>query len=249
MLKTILKPRKFDNDQWVKLITQRPKTILSANSKLYKDGIVNFTLPAYKALVVVNGKLREFKTCQNAGQCLNWCYASAGAYSFDNSMIKHHRNLQFLISDPFEFVEQFVKEINSKKKLKFVRFHDSGDMVPEFWPVYKTIMERCPHIKFYAYSKMVSFFKSLYNEKQVPSNFSVVYSEGGTQDKLINTKVDRHSRVFKNRKTLRAFKYVEAYKSDLPAANPKNTKIGLIIHGSAVSMNIIRKNKFFNITQ
>ena len=243
MLKTITRPRKFNDAQWIERISIRPKKILTSNSKLSLDGIWNFTLPAFNANVVIDGQLQTIRTCEGAGACVNFCYACGSCYTFDNSMIKHHRNLQYMISDPFNYVEQVVKEINSKRNLKFLRWHDSGDFIPMLWPLYKAIMERCPQIQFYAYTKMVSFIKNLYNEKQVPNNFSVIYSFGGIGDNQIDINIDKHSRIFKNRKDLRAAGYVEAYKSDKPAANPKNRKIGLIVHGSAVQMNIINKNK------
>lgn len=246
MLKTIIKPRKFNDDEWKNIIQVRPKTILSSNSKLQKDGIWNFTLPAVNALVVIDGKLQKFNTCEGAGICKNFCYASSSSYSFDNSLIKHTRNLQFILSDPFEFVEQFVKEVKSKRNLTAIRWHDSADFNPKLWSVYKEIMTRLPNIRFYAYTKMVKFFKEM-DSKEIQKNLTLIFSYGGIHDRLIDRNKDRHARIFNSRAELRKAKYTEAYKSDKPASNPKNMRIGLIVHGSAVAMNIMKKNDSINI--
>lgn len=247
MIKTIIRPRKFNNDQWKALITVRPKELLSSNSKLKKDGIWNFSLPAMFAdMCDSQGNLHKITTCQGAGDCKNFCYASGGCYSFDHVMVKHHRNLQFMYSDPFEFVEQMVMEINKKKTLKFLRWHDAADFLPEFWPLYKTIMERCPNVQFYAYTKMVPFFKDLQDKGQIPSNFTLIFSFGGKWDNMIDINKDRHSRVFRNRKELRLHGYADCHVSDIPAAKGRNNKIGLIVHGSAVNMKIIKKNNIMN---
>ena len=246
MMKTIIRPRKFNDAQWKALISVQPKTILSSNSKLKKDGIWNFSLPALSANVIVNNKLTTINTCQGAGSCKQFCYACSGCYCFDNTMIKHHRNLQFLLSNPFEFSNQFISEIKSKKNIKTIRFHDTGDFIPGLWSVYKSIMEACPNVQFYAYTKMVKLFNNLKANNQLPHNFTVVYSFGGIHDSIINMSTDRHSRVFKNRKELRTHSYAETYNSDRNAANPSKLRIGLIVHGSAVAMKIINKNQSIN---
>ena len=243
MIKTITIPRKYNDEQWKAIISVRPKKILTSNSKLKRDGIFNFTIPSINAKVMVNGKLEIINTCEGAGICKNFCYAGGSGYLFDCSMIKHHRTLNYMINDPFNFCEDVIKEINSKKKIKFLRWNDSGDILTQFWAVYVEIMKRCPQVKFYAYTKMVKFFKGLQAENKMPANLTVVYSFGGIHDSLINVETDRHARIFKNRKDLRLHGYSETYNSDLNAANPKKMKIGLIVHGSAVQMKVINKNQ------
>lgn len=247
MLKTIIRPRKFNDEQWINLITQRPKKILTSNSKLRKDGIYNFCMPAVHANVVMNGKLETLVTCESAGLCKNFCYASGSSYAFDCSMIKHHRNLQYMLDASFDFVDQIVKEIKSKRKLTAIRWHDSADFIPMLWPIYVEVMKQCPDVKFYAYTKMVKFFKELQSKNEIPSNLTLVYSFGGKFDSMIDINKDRHARIFKNRKDLRAAGYSETYNSDRNAFNPSKLKIGLIVHGSAVSMKQINKNKSIEI--
>lgn len=247
VIKTIIRPRKFNDQQWKALISVNPKTLLTSNSKLKKSGIWNFTLPAVCANVIKsNGTLTNINTCQGAGACKNFCYSSGGCYTFDNCMIKHHRNLQMMLSNPFEFVEQIVEEINNKPNLKYLRWHDSGDFIPTLWVLYKTVMERCPTVKFYAYTKMITFFNSLKDKNDIPANFHVIYSFGGIHDSKIDINKDCHSRVFKTRKELRLHGYTDCHVSDVPAATGRNLRIGLIVHGSAVSMKIIKKNDSIN---
>jgi hypothetical protein len=126
--------------------------------------------------------------------------------------------------------------------LKYLRWHDSGDFIPNLWALYKAVMERCPNIKFYAYTKMITFFNTLNGINDLPSNFHVIYSFGGVEDSKIDINTDCHSRIFKSRKELRLHGYTDCHVSDIPAATGRNLRIGLIVHGSAVSMKIIKKN-------
>lgn len=243
MIKTITRPRRYNDEEWKALISIKPKKILTSNSKLKRDGIFNFTIPSMTANIIINGKLQNINTCEGAGICKNFCYAGGSGYLFNNSMIKHHRTLNYMINDPFNFCEDVINEINSKKNLKFLRWNDSGDILTQYWAIYTEIMKRCPQVQFYAYTKMVKFFKTLQSENKMPSNLTIVYSFGGKWDSMIDVNTDRHARIFKNRKELRMHGYAETNNSDLNAANPKKMRIGLIVHGSAVQMNVINKNQ------
>jgi hypothetical protein len=231
-------PADMIESQWIAAIQVAPKRILSSNSKLSKDGIHNVTLPALRSKIVRNGVLTDITTCPSAGACKSYCYASGGTYNFSNCMIKHARNLQYMISDPFSFVAQLVKEIRSIKNLRAIRWNDSGDFYGlEYWNVAKAVMAQCPDIKFYAYSKRVSFFKS----ETLPVNFTLVYSFGGTEDAQIDLANDRHAKVFANRKSLRAAGYSDGTNTDRMAANANFKKIGLIVHGNHKAMPRFRR--------
>ena len=241
MLKPYTLPPKLTPDAFAKAIKVRPSTILTSNSKLSKDGIHNVTMPAARASVVIGGKLQIMNTCPSAGQCLNLCYASSGTYLFTHSMVKHARNLQFLLDDPFGFADQLIAEIETKAKrnpkLK-VRWNDSGDIFNEgYWAVMVHVMKSLPEVSFYAYSKRVSFLKS----KEWPSNFSAVFSQGGTEDHLIDTSKDRHAAIFSSRATLRAAGYSDGTHTDRLASNRKFIKIGLVAHGNWLALHKLRK--------
>jgi hypothetical protein len=156
-------------------------------------------------------------------------------------MIKHTRNLQYLLDDPFAFADQLIAEIKVKAKhnpkLK-VRWNDSGDIFNEgYWGVMVAVMKALPEVSFYAYSKRVSFLKS----KEWPANFSAVFSMGGTEDHLIDTAKDRHAAIFSSRAALRAAGYSDGTNTDRLASNPKFQKIGLVVHGNWLAMHKLRK--------
>jgi hypothetical protein len=242
MLKPYITPSAMTPDAFAKAIVARPSEILSANSKLRKDGISNITMPAAKGAFVKNGKIESVITCPSAGTCLALCYASSGTYLFRNSMVKHSRNLQFFMDDPFEFANQLISEISkkaSRKGFRAIRWHDSGDFFSEgYWGMAKMVMNALPHVQFYAYTKRVSFFK---NRTDIPSNFSPVYSYGGKEDGMIDLENDRHARIFETRAALRAAGYSDGSNSDRLAANPKHRKIGLVIHGNFKAMPKLRR--------
>lgn len=238
-------PGYFTASEWKEKIQIRPKTILASNSKLHKDGIWNISFPAFRASVVINGELEEFKTCPNAGACVNYCYARSSAYLFANVRLKHTQNLQFLLDDPFGFADQLMKEIASKvkhvKNFRAVRINDSGDMNSSLWTVMRQVMLQMPTVKFYFYTKQVSFFKSEAAKGNVPANATYVFSFGGLEDHLIDKAVDRHSAIFNTRRALRAAKYTEAYHTDIPASNRKVLRVGLKIHGNWLALHKLKE--------
>lgn len=242
MTKPYTIPRFMTADQFAEAIQLRPKTILASNSKLSKDGIWNISFPAFKASVVMNGKLTEYSTCPKAGVCKAFCYASQSAYLFRLSMVKHTRNLQYLMDDPIGFVNQLNREIRRKRNLRKVRIHDSGDWSSNFhWNAIRKVMIDNPRIQFYCYTKNVSFMREKAMHGEIPANFTYVFSYGGTEDHLIDPETDRHARIFNSRRELREAGYTEAYNTDIPASNPKTMRVGLITHGNHLSLNKLKR--------
>jgi hypothetical protein len=235
----VTKSNQFTEKEWLTVVAMRPKTILSdSNSKLAKDNIYNVDVPAQQALINRYGVVN---TCPQAGACKAYCYASSGFFVMHNVLVKQTRNLDYIYNDPFGFANQLIDEIKRKKKVKAIRIHSSGDYQEATWHVYKMVMEACPNIKFYSYTKQISLFKHLMANNELPKNFTVVFSYGGKEDHLIDCETDRHSVVFTSRKNLRQAKYVEAYNTDIPASNPKTMRVGLIVHGNHLSMNKYKK--------
>ena len=196
--------------------------LLTRNSKIKKSKkrTFNFGIPAYQSTTGV-------KTCPNAAACINGCYAQAGAYIFSNVAQAFERRLTIAQSD--DFVTLMIKEIDVNKAER-IRIHDSGDFFNEEY-LYKwlTIMTLRPSVEFYAYTKMVSMFKAV--QASLPKNFTVIFSFGGTEDKLIDVNKDRHSLVFTSEKELKAAGYANASDQD-DVALGKNPKIGLVYHGT-----------------
>lgn len=199
--------------------------LLSQNSKLKKDGIFNFAIPAYKSM---QGEL----ICIKARYCIKDCYAKQGTYQFLVVRTKHEANYQASKLDDFHLV--MIKEIKSKRKCKIVRIHDSGDFYSrEYAHKWLAIIEACPDVLFYAYSKNWHFFEGLV----LPKNFRLIQSQGG-----INS-IDEsrpHAKVFSSLKELKKAKYADASYSDLVAL--KHDKVGLVYHGNKKASN----KKFIN---
>lgn len=233
MLKPYSIARGMTTEEWTSAIAVRPKKLLASNGKLSKAHIWQFSMPAAVAQVQINGQLKEMKTCPAAGACLDFCYSQQGSYNFRASMVAHARNLQYVLDTPFDFVDQMVKEIKGKRNAYAIRIHDSADWFNRaYFMVWKSIMEACPDVRFYSYTKMVPMFKKLDAEGMLPKNFTVIYSEGGKFDHLIDKTKDRHSHVFSSEEDCIAAGYVLNEEDDMPATDPNIMRIGLVVHGS-----------------
>jgi len=88
-------------------------------------------------------------------------------------------------------------------------------------------MRQFEDVTFYAYTKS----KMLFDEFDfLPSNFTVIYSLGSRFDNLIDTSIDRHSKIFYSMDEMNKQGYIDASNNDLNAINPTTNKIGLLIH-------------------
>ena len=195
---------------------------LVRNSKIKKSAkrTFNFGIPAYQSST-------GLKTCPNAGACAKGCYALAGAYRFSNVAQAFERRLAATQSDAF--IDAMLKDID-KQKAERIRIHDSGDFYSEdYLDRWLIIMKSRPHVEFYAYTKMISLFNR--RKADLPKNFTLIYSFGGTEDRLIDVEKDRHSLVFETVSQLKACGYADASNQD-DIALGKNPKIGLVYHGT-----------------
>jgi len=198
-------------------LTQNSKIKKMTGAKTYNWGI-----PAYKS---ANG----FKTCPNAAACAKGCYATMGAYTFSN-VAKVFENRLALALSP-EFVNTINAEIR-RRKVERLRIHDSGDFFnQEYTERWLQIIRENPTCTFYAYTKMISMFKRLQASGAIPANFIIIFSYGGTEDKLIDRKVDRHSWVFASLDELLKQGYADAHENDSVAMGD-NPRIGLVYHGT-----------------
>ena len=197
--------------------------LLTRNSKIKKmSGPItyNFGIPAYKSLT---GKL----TCPMAKDCIKGCYARQGAYIWSNVSKVFEERYRFTLRP--DFAQQMSEYINSIRNLERIRIHDSGDFYSKKYLMkWLAIMHWNPHIKFYAYTKMVKLFKQYADI--MPPNFIYIFSYGGKQDHLINPETDRHSMVFSSLDELQNAGYIDASQDD-NNATLDNNKIGLIYHG------------------
>lgn len=208
------------------------KSVFSQNSKMAKSSkngihLYNFGIPAFMSK---NGT----KTCPNARQCVAGCYARAGAYTFRNVAKAFEARLSLTRTKGFEMVIEYHIEkllIRHPTGRLYLRIHDSGDFYsPEYQLAWYSIANkyRQDRVQFYAYTKMVSQSETLKSE--LPDNFRLIYSLGGSEDNIIDRTNMRHSRVFESETELTESGYVDASNDDMLALTP-NPKIGLVYHG------------------
>ena len=99
------------------------KSIITQNSKLKETSkklglrVFNFGITAYKTK---SGKL----TCPFADKCIKFCYAQKGAYIWSNVAKVFEQRYELTKSE--NFIDIMKNEI-IKKRVDFLRVHDSGD--------------------------------------------------------------------------------------------------------------------------
>lgn len=202
----------------MQLLTQNSK--LKKTSKELKTKVYNFGIPAYKSLT---GKI----TCPFADSCVKFCYAQKGAYIWSNVKPAFEKRYELTKTD--KFIDLMQKEID-RKKPNFVRVHDSGDYYSKaYLNKWLTIAKLNPNVNFYSYTNSIQFFKEI----ELPDNFDIIFSDSGKQKHLIDTTIDRHTKIFDSENELLTAGYINASKIDLFATkwlNPDNIKVGLIKH-------------------
>lgn len=189
--------------------------------------LYNFGIPAFQSKT-------GFRTCPNAGLCAAGCYARSGAYAWSNVQAAYERRLE--LTQSVDFVATIGAEIekmlvNSKRRKRqlVLRIHDSGDFYsPKYQLAWYHVARAFPEIVFYAYTKQIA--QSIVLELKRPSNFTLIYSQGGKQDHLIEQ--GRHSKVFETSIELDSAGYDDASKDDSVAWTSKTGKIGLVYHGA-----------------
>jgi hypothetical protein len=190
--------------------------LLTQNSKLKKTSQLN-------GLRVFNFGIPAQSTCPWADKCKAYCYASKGAYIWGNVKPAFEKRLDVTKQD--DFPQVMMAEI-TRRKADVVRIHDSGDFYSrEYLHKWFKVMDSMPQVKFYAYSKSLPLFDGV----TLPANFTLIKSEGGKRDDLIDAAHDRHARIFKTEAELLAAGYANASENDLIATG-SNPKIGLLSH-------------------
>jgi hypothetical protein len=197
---------------------------LAKNRKISKSGknTFNFGIPKHYS--------QRFKmvTCTQAKDCLGGCYAGQKTFTWPKVQNAYENRLEMSLSDHFPAI--VVGEIRAKKAER-IRIHDSGDFYSrEYLHKWFSIMEQCPDVEFYCYTKEVSMMKA--EESLWPENLTVVYSYGGKEDYLIDDENDRHSKVFQDWNALDLAGYADASDQD-DVALGDSLKIGLVYHGAA----------------
>ena len=185
------------------------------NHKLRKQRIRLFNLPAGK-------------TCPQAGECADYCYAQKGFYIMPAVKAFRAKSLELTLNSEL-FKTQINRELKTHKDWTTARLHDSGDFYYTHYLLdwIQIALKNKDHL-FYAYTKSVEMVKQ--QSHIIPDNFRIIFSYGGKQDNLINPETDRHAKIFKTKKELEKAGYVDCSKDDLLTATTDSLKIGLIFH-------------------
>lgn len=197
------------------------------NTKLEKDRIAAFSIPAYEDEAGV-------PTCPMASECVAMCYARQGRYVMQHARRTRQHNFDFLRAERANdfrlFVAYAVEDIRRfPSYIKSVRIHDSGDFFSRrYLEAWIDIMRELPDVKFFAYTKMVSFV--IEARGSLPPNFRFVQSVGGKQDHLIDPTLP-HSVIFADVAERDAYGYEDGNTSDV-VARDSGIKIGLVYHGT-----------------
>ena len=200
--------------------------LFTQNSDLKKTGVYGWTLPAHW-VKLTNGT--KFNTCPNAGICAAFCYAKSGTFMFSNVKKAHTEKLELVLNNRRKWIELINIELSLKKyNNKYIRIHDAGDFFSEQYAQdWVNIAIKNYNIIFYAYTKQVSLFNNLKQQNLIPTNFILIYSFGGNEDRLIDKNVDRHSDVFNDLKEMLRLGYNDISGDDKQAAINENFKVGL----------------------
>lgn len=195
--------------------------ITKGNSKLSKDNIYSFSLPAGFS-------------CPQAGACAKFCYAKKGRYVFPNVANKYKRNFEIAKNEKL-FYAQMCEDINRARNITALRIHASGDFFNlKYLRTWLRIAQTNKAVTFYAYTKSVGMMKKemqywIDNGYRWPSNLTIIFSLGGKQDSHISENNDRHSKIFANKQDLLTAGYIDVSEHDIGAFGPHH-KIGLIKH-------------------
>lgn len=196
-------------------------SILSQNSKMKKSGkkVFNFGIPAYKTQ---SGKL----TCPFAKDCVKYCYAQKGTYSWSNVQPAFENRYKLTQDDNFVTI---MSEAVRKKKAEYIRIHDSGDFYSKLYlGRWVEIAKLNPNVKFYFYTKSVKLVKDFTEINGLAKNLYAIFSLGGKQDNLIDMDNDVHARIFNSKEELIEAGYTDCSKNDLNVFS--TNKVGLIAH-------------------
>jgi len=181
---------------------------------------VTFSLPAYKSK---NG----FLVCKGAQACISVCYAQQGFFVMPTKIKAMEHNLKIARKGFKPFLKALVNDITQIKP-GLIRVHDSGDFIDlDNLNAWKEAARRFPDIRFYAYTKNLQL--PIY--ENLPSNFSIVQSEGGKWDSDIDESKP-HARIFSSQKAMKEAGYQNGSNTDYLAITGRTNNIGLKYHGT-----------------
>jgi len=192
---------------------------LTQNTKLEKASVRTWGFGIFPAL-----------TCPQAGECKKYCYACKGLYRTHwDTMVKAWEWRTELTTDWDSFTATMQESIAGKvtRGCRAIRIHPEGDFYSlRYLMAWIYVIALFPKVRFYAYTKSVGLLKSV----KLPDNFTPIYSFGGKQDSMINTRSDRHARIFPSYWAMRKAGYHSAMGDDSRAWKLNTNRLGLLAH-------------------
>jgi hypothetical protein len=192
--------KRYDENQIVQALKQRPKKLLKQNEKMkHSNGeLEQFFNIGFAALVGIavnesEDSLVIVNTCPGAGSCKVDCFAmKGGKVQFEGPWLSDGKILTYLLNDPEGFFNQLSSEISKEEKAGqkggykvTIRWHDAGDFFsPEYVDMAFKLANAHPNVQFYAYTKMGDVAVG-----QKPKNFIINWSEGAhtSQEKKVKS--------------------------------------------------------------
>ena len=214
-------------------VDDNPKTI-KGQKLFYMTGIL-YMAPA---------KLSGFEVCpMSTAGCRAACLNTAGRGRFDNIQKARIERTRHFFLYRRAFMDKLVREIDNliinavkKDMLPCVRLNGTSDIVWENVRDWndegKSLMEMYPGLTFYDYTKR-------HNRKNLPSNYTLVYSLGEDNDTMAKVALDNGANVavvFRTNKypqTFMGVPVVNGDENDLRFLDPKNVVVGLYAKGPA----------------
>lgn len=184
-----------------------------ANDKLQKLSITSFDLPAgytcpfAKVCKTIahkkGGKFAGNKSIKQSGDIR--CYAASSEAMYPNVRKMRWRNFDLLNvykGDVKGMSDLIIKSMhyheNNNPRIRVMRIHSSGDFYSqEYLDAWVATAKTRPDILFYAYTKALPFWQKRKN--QIPRNFRLIASEGGTHDELMDKEQFRKAIIVKDR--------------------------------------------------
>lgn len=155
---------KLNDAKYLESISSPVAFISTGNSKLGKFiGAIN--LPAGK-------------TCNPDAPCRKYCYALKGHYVFASAKSVRERNLNIYKTNP----KSFFKQLSCNTAFfKFVRWHDSGDIVDmAYLEGMCKVAHDNPDVRYLAFTKQFQIVNNyLASGEEIPKNLTVVFSTWG----------------------------------------------------------------------
>ena len=165
----------------------------------------------------------------------------------------HNFNLLNQAKTTLKMKELIIASINANeltKKAPKMRIHSSGDFFNQaYFNAWLAVANAMPEKTFYAYTKSLPFWVKKINE--IPENFHLTASAGGTHERLIEKHNLKHVIiVFSEQEAID--KNVEIDHDDSHCYNTKVRKFALLLHGTqpknspaSLAISEMRKNGIF----